>query len=227
VDASGNWWGDDDPTAVAALIEGDVDFTPLLAVGTDTSPDPGFQGDFSALVVTAAGGQSGALGRVQEGIDRATSGGTVQVAAGEYAENLVIPKPLTLAGASRPSVTIYPAFTGLNVGAGSSLPDGSSNVILVQSSDVTLRDLTVDGDNPALTSGVERGGADLDARNGIITDHRLGQTFNNLLVHDVAVRNIYLRGIYASTGGTFEIRDNVVDNVQGESQSIGFLKWVG
>lgn len=194
----------------------------LLDAGDQVTWQPGTAGETTNLLWG-----TDAFGTIQAAIDAAGPGDTVRVAPGEYAENLAIPKPLTLAGESRQSVTIYPALTGLSIGAGSSLPAGSSNVILVQSSDVTVRDLTVDGDNPALTSGVERGGADLDARNGIITDHRLGQTFNNLSVHDVAVRNIYLRGIYASTGGTFDIRGNLVDNVQGESASIGIFNWVG
>jgi hypothetical protein len=147
------------------------------------------------------------------------------VAAGTYAEDLVITKPLTLAGAGQGSTTVYPATSGPICSPGSICP-GGTNVVLVQASNVLLRDLTIDGDNPALVSGVSVGGADLDARNGIITNHPLG-TFNNLEVHHVTVRNIYLRGVYASSGGSFNLHDNVVENVQGEAASIAMFNFGG
>src|SRR5262245_54867316 len=99
-------------------------------------------------------------------------------------------------------------------------------MILVQASDVTISGLTLDGDNPGLTSGVVRGGADLDARNGIITNHQIG-TFNNLTVHHTTVKNIYLRGMYASSGGSFNFHDNTVQNVRGENASIAMFNFGG
>ncbi len=99
-------------------------------------------------------------------------------------------------------------------------------MFLVQANDVTIQDLTVDGDNPALASGIVRSGADLDARNGVITNHALG-VYNNLVVHHVTVKNIYLRGIYASSGGTFNLHHNIVQNVKGEAASIGIFNFYG
>ena len=102
---------------------------------------------------------------------------------------------------------------------------GASNVFLVQSDGVEIDHLKVDGDNPTLTSGESIGGADIDARNGIITNHRAG-VYNNLSIHNVTVKNVFLRGIYASSGGTFNISTNVVDNVQGQSAgSIGIFNF--
>ena len=46
VDASRNWWGSDNPTAVNDTIQvdnGSADFTPLIGLGTDTSDAFGFQ----------------------------------------------------------------------------------------------------------------------------------------------------------------------------------------
>ncbi len=108
-----------------------------------------------------------------------------------------------------------------------SLCPGASNLILVQASDVTVGRMLLDGDNPALTSGVLSGGVDVDARNGIITDHMLGPIFNNLTVRNVTVRNIYLRGIYASTRGTFTFDSNALTNVQGEYASIAMFNFGG
>lgn len=43
VNAETNWWGSNLPANVAAEVSGDVDFTPWLCSGTDTSAAPGFQ----------------------------------------------------------------------------------------------------------------------------------------------------------------------------------------
>ena len=86
--------------------------------------------------------------------------------------------------------------------------------------------MTIDGDNTALTSGIVAGGADLDARNGIITNHGSG-VYQNLEVYKVTVQNIYLRGMYASSGGTFNFHDNTVNNVQANAGSIAMFNFGG
>src|ERR1022692_5078589 len=109
---------------------------------------------------------------IQHAINTASAGDTIFVDAGTYTENVTINKELTISGAGQGITTIYPAVSSPNPGGDgtSSLYPGSSNVMLVQASNVTISALTIDGDNPNLTSGVVRGGADIDARNGIITD---------------------------------------------------------
>jgi len=67
---------------------------------------------------------------------------------------------------------------------------------------------------------------DVDARNGIITNHAVG-VYNDLQIYNCTVKNIYLRGIYASSGGTFTIHDNTVDNVAGDVQSIAIMNFGG
>jgi hypothetical protein len=86
--------------------------------------------------------------------------------------------------------------------------------------------MTLDGDNPSLTSVENFGGANIDARNGIITNHLMG-LFNNLEVHHTTVKNIYLRGVYASSGGSFNFHDNTVANVQANAASIGMFSFSG
>ncbi|MDE3155450.1 MAG: right-handed parallel beta-helix repeat-containing protein [Acidobacteriota bacterium] len=189
---------------------------PAFAHGHDGPP---------AATCAAPGGAHGCYATIQAAIDAAQPGDTVAVFPGRYTENLTIDKPLTLAGAGENAVVLIPAISSPNPCEGSSLCGGSaSSLILVRASDVTVHDLTLDGDNPALTSGIVRDGADLDARNGIIEDYYANTPFQHLTVYRVTVRNIYLRGIYASaTGGTFDFHDNRVDNVQGDYYSIAMF----
>ena len=174
-------------------------------------------------------GQSGSpLKTIQAGVNAVSSGGTVQVAAGTYRENVTVPKNIRVTGAGVTTI-VEPAVSDPNCGGGGggSLCAGASNVFLVQSDGVTIDHLKVDGDNPTLTSGVSVGGADVDARNGIITNHAVG-LYNNLSVHDVTVKNVFLRGIYASSGGSFNIANNTVDNVNGQvAGSIGIFDFGG
>jgi Right handed beta helix region len=137
----------------------------------------------------------------------------------------VVDKSLTLRGAGNETV-IYPAVSMPICGGGSLCGGTASNIVLVEANDVTIARLRLDGDNPNLTSGVVRGGADIDARNGIITNHELG-TYQDLTVSKVKVTNIYLRGIYASSGGSFAFERDTVENVQGEEQSIAMFDFEG
>ncbi|MCL4201914.1 MAG: right-handed parallel beta-helix repeat-containing protein, partial [Pirellulaceae bacterium] len=98
VDASGNWWGSTSDAAILAKTSGSVDFTPYLSVGTDTSGNPGFQGDFSTLYVTEKGAQTQSGGRINEAIGLVTAS-TVIVNAGTYTEHVTINKEVTLLGA--------------------------------------------------------------------------------------------------------------------------------
>ncbi len=91
---------------IAGSASANIDITPLLASGADTNIETtpgrgtfGFQGNFSVLQVTAQGAQTGALGRIEEGVDRATIGGEVRVAAGSYSESATITKNISLLGA--------------------------------------------------------------------------------------------------------------------------------
>ncbi len=159
---------------------------------------------------------------IQGAINGATADDTINVLPGSYFENVTVSKSLTLAGAGQGASIIYPATSSPNPCGefGGSLCTGASTIILVQASNVTIYGFTIDGDNPNLTSGVSVGGADIDARNGIITDYNLGVTLSNLVIYNVTVKNTWSRGIQASTtNGTFNIHDNTVQNVQGSTNT--------
>ncbi|MHB0915819.1 MAG: right-handed parallel beta-helix repeat-containing protein, partial [Thermoleophilia bacterium] len=213
VNASGNWWDTADPaTKILNAGGGSVDFSPWMGAAPGTSPMTWTTND-----------------SIQEAIDAASAGDTINIAAGTYVENVTVNKSVELAGAGQGSTIIKPATSLPNPCAGSSTCGppitNSSNVVVVQANNVVIHDLTVDGDNPALTSGIVRNGADLDARNGIITNHHAG-VFSGTEIYDVTVRNIYLRGIYPSSGGSFNIHDNTVHNVRGDSGSIAIMAWM-
>ena len=59
----------------------------------------------------AASPQSGSLGRIAEGIGLVTSAGTVKLTAGEYVENVVVNKSLTLLGADRATTILRPSVS--------------------------------------------------------------------------------------------------------------------
>jgi hypothetical protein len=162
---------------------------------------------------------------IQAAINGSTAGATITIAKGTYVENVVVNKPVTLQGSGGETV-LEPAVSNPVCGGGSLCGGTASNVILVEADNVTITKLSVEGDNPSLTSGVVVGGKDIDARNGIITNHLAG-LFNNLTVSKVAIADVYLRGIYASSGGSFNFNHDTVKNVQAEEASIAMFAFEG
>ncbi|MBN1884066.1 MAG: T9SS type A sorting domain-containing protein [Candidatus Krumholzibacteriota bacterium] len=139
-DASGNWWGHADTASVAAVVDANVDYTPWLDDGIDTSGDPGFQGDFSVLHVDDDSPQGGGGGGyVQEGIDL-LSGSTLYLHAGLYEGQVEIAGDMTLIGDGAGSTTIL-SPVNLATFFGTNYPV----VYVHDADDVTIRDLTVDG----------------------------------------------------------------------------------
>jgi nitrous oxidase accessory protein NosD len=166
--------------------------------------------------------------KIQRGVDAASNGHTVNVGPGSFNDNVLVNKEVNISGQGQGITNVYPATSNPNCGGagGGSICAGGSNIFLVQANNVTIHDMTIDGDNTSLTSGTIAGGADLDARTGIITDHTLG-VYQNLEVYNTTVQNIYLRGIYASTGGSYNFHDNTINNVQANAASIGMFNFGG
>ena len=144
LDASANWWGTNDPAALSAELGGlSVDYSPWLDGGTDTSADPGFQGDFSTLWVDDSSPQSASGGVIAEG-QALVSGSTVYVAPGTYPETVTITEPLNLYGAQHGV-----PFAGRTPGsAAESIIDvrALSKGVLIMSSEVVVDGFEVWGD---------------------------------------------------------------------------------
>ena len=163
---------------------------------------------------------------IQHAVDVAADGDQVNVDTGAYGENVVITRAITITGEGRRTV-LHPAISAPRPCTTDSLCGGAaSTILLVRASHVRIASLTLDGDSPALTSGVVVGKADVDARNGIVTDYAAGR-FDGLTVEDVRVENVYSRGIEASSGGTFSIRHNHLRNVAGDEGSIALFNFAG
>ncbi len=168
-------------------------------------------------------------GAIQRAVDVSSDGDTVNIEAGTYFDNVIVDKSITLDGAGQGLTIIYSATANPNPeGPGSgSLGGGESDIILVQADDVTITQLTVDGNNPNISSGLTSHGVNVDARNGIIENYNAG-VFNNLNVNHVTVQNIYLRGLYASSGGTFDFEYDSVTNVAGDpNEAIAIFNYGG
>lgn len=156
---------------------------------------------------------------ITSAVAAASNGDTIAVATGLHAENVVVARPITIVGAGQASTTIVPAAYNPDCGGaplgsqGSMCTAGDASVVfLVKASNVEISDLTVDGINPNIPGHA----TDIAARNGIMSA-TTGGAFTNFKVHDTTIRNIWLRGLYSpSNNGSFEFRDNVVDNVKSD-----------
>ena len=143
VNAGGNWWGINTELGVAPLVGSNVDYTPWLDVGTDTSPTTvGFQGSFNVLHVGAASPQAGAIGKLDEAIGEVTgTAPEIIVEAGTYTETAhVTVANLTITGASTTATNAVIQ------------PGASNNGVVVTANNLTLENLSITGANNALVA---------------------------------------------------------------------------
>ncbi|HKB05407.1 MAG TPA: right-handed parallel beta-helix repeat-containing protein, partial [Gemmataceae bacterium] len=169
LNASGNWWGTNTPTGVAAAAGTNVDYSPWLDSGVDLAPgNTGFQGNFGLVHVDDNGPQVGPAGRIQEGVDIVSAGAAVLAHAGTYAENVTINKTFTLRGEG-PATVISPA--------------GGTGIAVTGPASVTLQDLRVTGATSALNV---TGGGQLNLLGLTLTGNTSGGTVTNLTFVNLA-----------------------------------------
>jgi len=166
-------------SACTVATVGEVTATSSAALVTGGVGEAGGPIACGVRYVTLEGGASSRSGcrspsqacaTIQQAVAVACPGDVVLVGAGRFAENVVVDRPLSLVGAGDATVIVPAASSPAPCNDSSLCGGAASSVVLVRANDVTIADLTIDGDNPAITSGAVVRGADVDARNGIATD---------------------------------------------------------
>ncbi len=165
---------------------------------------------------------------IQGAIEGANPGETITIAAGAYYEDVKVTKAVTLRGAGSATV-IYPAISQpvCPEATEGSLCDGRASVIIeVAASNVKIERLSLNGNNPNLTSAYVKEGQMIDARDAIDEDYEADERFNDLTVVHVSISNIWERGVDASSEGTgFNFNHDTINNVQGEEESIAIFNY--
>ncbi len=161
---------------IAGPASANFDYTPYLDVGTDTNVETtlgrgtyGFQGSFNVLDVIASNAQTGATGRIQEGVNLVNIGGTVKALNGTYTENANVNKAATLAGTPTINGTLAASVAGATISPGFSpgiIPSG--NLTLTSGSVISIELASAAGpgtghDQLDVTGTVSLGNATLNA----------------------------------------------------------------
>ncbi len=184
-----------------------------------------------------------AFNTIQGGVNADASGGTVYVLPGTYAENVVVPKSLSILG---PNATIdpnnpltprnteaivVPAVADIETGDGGT---GDTNGTIFRLGDpnnptnpitVTIEGLTIDGNNAALPTSEGRllNGVYVDTGAGIINstgsyDQNPGGTKTTMIIENNIIENLDRYGVLGDTvGGTPQsgaiVSDNLITNI--------------
>jgi filamentous hemagglutinin family protein len=169
--------------------------------------------DLNAATVTGASRtvdvvKAGATGgQIQDGIDIAASGGTVNVGAGTFAEQLRVNKSLTLAGAGADATIIAPASLAADA-------DGMRNIVAIGGGPATRVDvggLRIKGPVPGITAGIfVRDGAYARIHDNKLLDMRESA----LLSGNQTGVGIFVGRAKIGTSGTALIENNVITGYQ-------------
>jgi len=208
LDAEYNWWGAADGPSHSPgsgdKVSENVDYSPWLGATVGTSPMTWYTND-----------------NIQDTIDIATSGDTINVADGTYSENVIINKPLTLNGAQHGTSPV-----GGRSGDESIIDGGTTTAVSISASGVVLDGFTITIANKASDS----------KQAGLIIANN-GQVISNIMVKNNIIEEIHDSGIdtnndvtygiltWGTTNGpsNIDIQNNVIQNVEEYSISINDL----
>lgn len=181
----------------------------------------------AATLCVEPSGAGGCYTTIQAAIDAASPGDVIEVSAGTYVEDLVVDKALTLTGpnaATNPNTG--PRAAEAVIVSALSAPDPYTSctiMMYIESSNVAVRGFTFDGDNPALTSGLDINGADVDGCEGISSYEGVG----NISIEYNIIRNISYAAIdlynYVNNNATSNnyIRYNLIENIGSSTYGFG------
>lgn len=200
------------PYTIAGLTAGSFTVTVTDANGSSSTVDPVVVQYLPVHNVT----QNTYHATIQGAIDAGSTmnGDVIQICAGLYKENVLVNKGITLEGINRTGVIIAP--TAEDTGNGWSKTDGSpQNGIKIESNNVTIKTLTVDG----TANNLANGGTlpdHFNFRHGILLGD--GVDYTGISVQNCDVKNILRRAIllYPTTGytGVYSVTGCNVLNVQ-------------
>ena len=158
---------------------------------------------------------------LQAAVAHAADNGIVYIAAGTYTENLVVPKPLLLVGPNagvsgdaanrKPEARIIPARSD---------PENSP-IISIESDEVVIEGLLLDGNNPGLTGGYDANGVRVHAaagvQNGVYPDlwDVEAITIRNCIITNISYDGICLDRYqyFGTSSGWNYIRNNKLANM--------------
>lgn len=136
----------------------------------------------SARAATLTVGPSGTYPTIQEAIDAAVDGDTIQVEAGDYPETISVSKDLALVGAGSGSTAIESAATVVSVSGavasltGFSIRASDGRGLKVLSSTLSLRDVVVSGASPLEDgAGLYASASTLDIEDCVFEDNDAGE----------------------------------------------------
>lgn len=158
---------------------------------------------------------------IQDAINDAQTlnGHTIVVAAGNYPQNLTVTKSLTILG---PNAGIN-ACSGTRVAEAVLYPSTADiafgEMIHISAPNVTIDGFTLNGDNPAITSGfTSTNGADIDAAEGVTVyeDNKDSLTvqnniFKNLSYYGVTIFGDYNLSVYPPSTGHVVTNNSFMD----------------
>ncbi len=217
LNAANNWWGTAVKSAIQAKISDHVTFEPYYV--TSNTGAGGILSNVEPMVISVDGGYPttpvptnyyfgyNAFATIQAGVTAVASGGTVNVAAGTYSENVNVNKSLTLQGTGNPTVTAA---------------DPAVSVFNVTASSVNISGFTITGANVSTTAGIYLGNdvALCNISNNILTGNGdgiwLGSGSNhNTLTDNTLSSNYQGFEVYHSDYNTFTDNHADSNNVYG------------
>jgi Fibronectin type III domain len=169
-----------------------------------------------------------------------TSGGTIYICPGTWADNVTVTVPMTIEGSGQGSTIIVPEFSNPTGYGDVTANEFDSTVFLVQADNVAIQNLTINGSNPSATTspspwtsgapcdatwaayGEDGGCGGVTINAGAAIDTGIpASAVTGMTVQDVTIKNVYSVGIAdRSYGGTFSFSDDTITNIGGEGQGI-------
>ncbi len=218
----------------ASLIAGALTTVSLSLAGPAGANPPALPAGTNVVGnCVAAPSPGSSFTTISQAVAATSSGGTVYICAGTYADNVDVTVPMTIEGAGQGQTIVESAISDPTCSTTDANDNCDSTVFLVSGDNVTISGLTVNGDTPGgseevpcdadITSNeADAGwcsGVQFDAADGIANDVE-GATsppypaITGLSIQDVTIENVYYNPVaIQSNGGSFNLSDSTITDV--------------